>query len=605
VTPDRPAGPPRPAAVWHDPPQVDVERIRALESELSLPRPLAHLLVARGFDAPDGVRSHLRPRLDHLSSPDDYDDLGAAADRIERAIRSGETILVHGDFDADGLCSSALLTKWLRRLGARVEPFVPHRTEHGYDLGPAGLAAARTARAGLIVTVDCGIQACDAIDQARASGLDVIVTDHHTPGASLPEAVAVVHPLRTLGATADPHLCGAGVAFQLVRHLAARAGVPDDELWPDLDLVAIATIADLVPLTGDNRVLVRFGLRALERTTKPGLLALLRRARVEAPIDAGQVGYRLAPRLNAVGRMGSPLQALDLLLTDDPDRAERLADEAEALNERRRAVDRQTSDEALRMLGDFDPEQTWGIVLAREGWHPGILGIAASRVREQVHRPTVLISLDGTRGRGSGRSIPALHLHEALTRCAPHLRSFGGHRQAAGLELERDRLDEFRAAFNDEARRQLEGRDLRPEWSPDMRFDLSHSTLDTVRMLQYLGPHGMANPNPLLLAEGLEVCGAPREVGEGHLKLELAAGAARRPAIGFGLARRFAPADLHGARLDALFELDINRWRGRSEVQLVLRDLRPASAPRPPAAHPDSAATPTPPPSRPPTRPPS
>lgn len=583
MIPDRPAGPSQPAAVWHDPPTIDAAQVRGLESELSLPAPLARLLVARGLGAPDRARTHLRPRLDHLSSPEDYEGMGAAAERIEQAIRSGETILVHGDFDADGLCSCALLTTWLRRLGARVEPFVPHRTEHGYDLGPAGLSAARTADARLIITVDCGIVAFEAIDQAVASGLDVIVTDHHTPGSSPPAAVAVVHPRRSVGPTADPNLCGAGVAFQLVRHLAARAGVPDDELWPDLDLVAIATIADLVPLTGDNRVFARYGLRALERTTKPGLLALLRRAGVEPPIDAGHVGFRLAPRLNAVGRMGAAQDGLELLLTDDPDEAERLADAAEALNERRRTEDRRTSDEALRLLGDFDPDETWGIVLANEGWHPGILGIAASRVREQLHRPTVLISLDGARGRGSGRSIPALHLHEALSRCAPHLRTFGGHRQAAGLELDRDRLDDFRAAFNDEARRQLEGRDLRPEWSPDLLFELPHATLDTVRMLQYLGPHGMSNPSPLLLAQGLEVRGAPREVGQGHLKLELEAGGTRCPAIGFGLARRFAPGDLAGARLDALFELDINRWRGRSEVQLVLRDLR-HSGPPPSAA---------------------
>lgn len=575
MSPGRPRGFPLPEPVWHDPPHVADEAVRALAGALSLPEVLARLLIVRGVSTPEAARAHLRPRVEHLGAPGDYLDVDRAAARIEQAIDAGEVILVHGDFDADGLCATALLTRWLRRLGARVQPFIPHRTEHGYDLGAAGLGAAREAGARLIITVDCGIVAFGAAREVADADIDLIVTDHHTPGSSLPQAHAVVHPQRASVEGADASLCGAGIAFKLVQHLAARAGIGIEEVLADLDLVAIATIADLVPLTGDNRVLVRYGLRALEQTRSVGLIALMAAAGVEAPLDAGQVAYRLAPRLNAVGRMGSAQTALQLLLTEDPAEAQRLVELAEQLNQERRTHDRRASDQALEMLADADPAETWGIVLAHEAWHPGVLGIAASRVREQTGRPTVLVSLDGDLGRGSGRSVPAVHLHEALQRCADHLAAFGGHSQAAGLQVERAQLAAFRAAFNTEARRQLEGRDLRPEWRPDAQFNLRDASLETVRLLSYLGPHGAANPGPLLLARGVRVTGRPRVVGQAHLKLDLADGSTRVPAIGFGLAERIAAPSLDGAQVDALFELEVNHWRGRSEVQLRLRDLRP------------------------------
>ena len=375
-------------------------------------------------------------------------------------------------------------------------------------------------------------------------------------------------------------LCGAGVAFKLVQRLTELNGIPLESLLPDLDLVALATVADLVPLSGENRVLVRFGLRALERTTKPGLRALLDVVDVSSgPIDSGQVGFRVAPRINALGRLDDAAVALELLLTDDPGRARELADRAETVNRERQDEDRRTLDEALaRLDGTFDPAEDFGIVLDGDGWHPGVIGIVASRVVERVHRPVVMVARRDGRGRGSGRSIPGFHLHEALLRCAPLLDRFGGHRQAAGLELPVERIDEFRRAFNEVAREQLRDRDLRPEVRAEIDLAFVDADLRLVDLSRHLGPHGIGNPRPVFVARDLRVRGQPREVGRGHLKVTLEQDGVRREAIGFGLADRIAPASIVEGPVDALFQLSANEWRGRRSVQLKLKDLRPSGA---------------------------
>ena len=499
-----------------------------------------------------------------------------AAERLDRAISDGETILVHGDYDVDGIAATALLTGWLRRLGARVEAFVPHRLHDGYDLGDAGLERAASVGASVLLTADCGIVAHDAVARARDLGLDVIVTDHHTPSAALPDALAVVNPNRIDCDYPEGVLCGAGVAFKLVHRLVERRGGSLEDLLPDLDLVALATVADLVPLTGENRVLVRYGLRALARTTKVGLRALMRVAEVEGDeIDAGQVGFRLAPRINALGRLDDAAVALRLLLTDDAEEAGRLAAHADQINGERQDEDRRTLDEALgRLEVDYSDERDFGLVLAGDGWHPGVIGIVASRVVERVHRPVILIALRDGRARGSGRSVPGFDLHRALVSCASHLDRFGGHKQAAGLDMDPGNLEAFREAFNAVAREQLEGVDLRPEIRADIELHLGTSDLALADVLRHLGPHGMGNPRPVFFARGLRVVGSPREVGRGHLKLTLEQEGVTRPAIGFGLVARWAPESLSGQRVDALFHLTVNEYRGRRTAQLRLRDLR-------------------------------
>ena len=568
--------PPPPHPRWEVVQSPDPARVRALAGELSLPGPLCALLVVRGLVAPEEAKTFLRPVLDSLHPPEALKDLPKAVERIQRGIRDGETIFIHGDYDVDGMSGVALLTRWLRRLGGQVVPFIPHRLRDGYDLGPAGLQAAREAHASLLVTVDCGILAHEAVAGATASGMDVIVTDHHTPGDTLPGALAVLNPNRADASYPDSGLCGTGVAFKLCQALARVSRRTQEELYPFLDLVALATVADLVPLRGENRTLVRYGLRALAQTRNPGLLALLSTAGLEGKeITSGTVGFVLAPRLNAIGRLGDPEMALRLLLTEDPGEAMVLAQEAEALNRDRQAADRETLDEALRLLAtEFRPREEFGVVLAHEGWHPGVVGIVASRVAERVHRPTILVALDGDRGRGSARSIPGFHILDAIRAGADHLERFGGHRQAAGLDILAERLPAFKECFVEEARKRLSTEDLRPVLKVDLEVRLEEMTLDLFRLMKYLGPHGMANPRPLLLARGVKLIGTPRVVGKDHLKIRIRQGNATLDAIGFGLARRVPPQALTGGDLDMVFQLHDNEYRGVRSLQARLKDVR-------------------------------
>ncbi|MGH7554024.1 MAG: single-stranded-DNA-specific exonuclease RecJ, partial [Longimicrobiales bacterium] len=362
--------------------------LATLEKSLRLPGPLCRLLALRGYPIADDAKSFLKPRLEGLHDPFRLAGMDGAVARLERAIRSGETIVVHGDYDVDGICGATLYTRLLRRMDARVVAFVPNRLRDGYDLTRAGVRAAADAGAGVILTADCGTVAHEAIAAAGSAGIDVIVTDHHTPGPELPAAYAVVNPNRPDCTYPDKGLAGAGVAFKLCQALARARGVDAAELWYFLDLVAVATIADLAPLTGENRIFARFGLQVLQQTRNRGLHALARSAKIDGsePIAAGQVSHVLAPRINAVGRMGDAMRGVRLLLADDDAEATRLATEMERENDTRRAVDRDTLAQALAMLErDYDPSRDYGIVLAARGWHPGVIGIVASRVVEHVH----------------------------------------------------------------------------------------------------------------------------------------------------------------------------------------------------------------------------
>jgi len=574
--------PPPPRWVLGDPP--DPLRIDHLERDLDLPRPMCALLVARGYHDPDAAKTFLRPRLSELHPPETLPDLPLAVARVLSAIQNEETIFVHGDYDVDGMAGTALLTRWLEKLGGRVVPFVPHRVRDGYDLGDAGLEAAISAGASLLITVDCGILAHSAVEKAGTLGLDVIVTDHHATGGELPPALAVLNPSRADSVYPNPDLCGTGVAFKLCQGLAGARGIGEEELHPFLDLVGLATVADLVPLKDENRVLARYGLKALGRTQNLGLQALMATAGVSPDgVSAGKVGFALAPRLNALGRLGEPREGLRLLLTNQRDEARQLARVAEEVNRERQDADRQSLDEALEMLtGSFDPERDYGVVLASENWHPGVVGIVASRVAERIHRPAVLIAIDGNRGRGSARSIPDYHLLDGIRACGSLLERFGGHRQAAGMEIQRDLIPEFRKAFNAEARRTLAGTDLRPSLKVEVEVLLESVDQDLYRYLQYMGPHGIGNPGPSFLARGVALSGPGRIVGADHLKLRLRQGRKELEAIGFNLARRISPQALGTGPVDVVFQLQENEFRGVCQLQAHLKDIRPVDPPSAP-----------------------
>ncbi len=561
------------------PPPLDSGAVNALVTQLKLPEAIAGILVQRGYAEPESAKAFLRPRLQNLHDPWSMADMAKAVDRISAAIDAGELILVHGDYDVDGVCGSAMLARALRELGARVEVFVPNRLQDGYDFGPAGLAAAATLASRCVLTCDCGTMAHETIVAARSEGIDVVVSDHHTPPDQLPPAVAVLNPHRPDCNYPERVLCGSGVAFKLLHALFERRGQAVQALYKYLDLVAIPTVADLVPLTGENRVLTRFGLKVLQRTPNPGLRALLRVSGLKAgqAIGAGQIAFVIGPRLNAVGRMGDALRAVRLLLTDDEGEAAALAEVVDSENRLRQEEDRATLEQAKEILeATFDPEADWAIVLASERWHPGVIGIVASRVLERYYRPTVLIALAGDEGRGSGRSIPGFHLYEALKACAPHLQRFGGHRAAAGLQIRAANVQAFRERLNEVAHSRLSRDDLQPRLRVDLELPMGDVTAALWRFLTHFRPFGQGNPKPVFLARDVRLSAAPQVVGEEHLRLRLDVGGGATPqAIGFGLAGE-SEWLRESSRVDLAFQLGLKEWQGIEYVEAKVLDIRPS-----------------------------
>jgi single-stranded-DNA-specific exonuclease len=560
---------------WHLAEPPDPTRTGALAAELRIPEPLAALLVQRGFGAPALARAFLRPELERLSDPLAWADMRTAVDVIARALRARTPILVHGDYDVDGQCAAALLTRVLRSLGGEVHPFVPHRLRDGYDFGPAGLAEAERTGAGLIITCDCGVTAVDAVRAARDAGRDVVVTDHHLPDTVLPPATALVDPRRADCPSEDKDLCGAGVAFKLAQALVRTLGASENLPLHFLDYVALATVADVVPLRGENRILVRHGLKMLADSRWTGLRALVDAAGLAGrPVRAGHVGFILAPRLNAVGRIGDAKDGLRLLLSDDPTEAAALARDLETQNARRQELDQRILDEALERAEPAVAAGERALVLADDGWHPGVIGIVASRLVERYGRPTFLIAWDGERGRGSGRSIPAFHLHAALQRVGHTLEKFGGHAMAAGLSLRRDQFDAFRVAFLDVAAQLLAPEDLAPAQRVDLELPLGLVSADLERLMRHLEPCGSGNPAPVFGVRNARAVDA-RRVGEHHLKFTLDDGSGALPAIGFRWAD-VVPETWLAAPLDVAFRLERDEWRGRVRLQARIAAMAPS-----------------------------
>jgi single-stranded-DNA-specific exonuclease len=565
---------PAPILRWVVSPRPDPADVNRLAAQLGIPAALAALLVQRGHGNEADARSFLRPSVTALSDASAIAGMAEAVEAIAGAIRAGGTIMVHGDYDVDGQCATALLTRALRAAGADVVGFVPHRLRDGYDFGAAGLAAAQRLGVSLVITCDCGITAVDTARAAQAAGIGVVVTDHHLPGPELPPALAVVDPQRADDRSDARVLCGTGLAFKLVQALVPALGLPPNLPYHLLDLVALATVADVVPLTGENRILVRHGLRLLSESRWPGLRALIEAAGLAGrELRAGHLGYVLGPRLNAAGRIGDAADGLRLLLSDEPDEALELARRLEGLNVERQSLDHRMLDEALAQVEQgCHLERDAGFVLHAEGWHPGVVGIVASRLVERYGRPTFLIAFDGDIGKGSGRSISRFDLHAALLGCGDLLERYGGHQMAAGLTIRRDRLDEFRERFAAIARDVLGPDDLGPEQRVDLELGLHEANRELERMCRHLEPCGSGNASPVFGVRGVRFTGRSR-VGNGHLKGTLDDGATRLSAIGFQWADRVPW--LGDGLVDAAFRLESNDWNGYSTLQARLCALAP------------------------------
>jgi single-stranded-DNA-specific exonuclease len=504
----------------------------------------------------------------------------SAVARLMQSRRNGEKICVYGDYDVDGITGTALLVSFLRATGCTCSYFIPNRFDDGYGLNSASVESIIALGATLIVSVDCGITAVDEAALCRQRGVDLIIVDHHAPKAVMPDACAVLNPLQPGCGYPFKSLAGVGVAFNLLvalRSALRDAGAFQASAMPDLrkwlDLVALGTIADVVPLTGQNRIYAYHGLRQIAQPSRPGLQALKRVAGIEdGAVSCGQVGFRLAPRLNAAGRMESAVPGVDLLMSESLDESLLIAAELDTANAERQAIERRIFDEAVSIIesgGEYPGRRS--IVLASAEWHQGVVGIVASRLVERYHRPTILIALteDG-QGKGSGRSIPGFHLLDALEPCSRHLLRFGGHRYAAGIGLAAADVSPFAEAFEEVATRTLTDSDLVPRLAIDAEVEPGEVTKELALELKRLEPFGMGNPEPLLMLRGMTVV-ERRSVGEGHLRLRLARDGCSFGAIAFNLADRAT-----SGVIDIAFFPEMNEWNGSSSLQLRVKDLRSA-----------------------------
>ena len=553
---------------WTVPP-LDLRISRALARELGVGEVTAAVLARRGLTDPEAARHFLDAQLPG-HDPLLLGDMSAAVERIRAAVASGTRICVHGDYDVDGICATALAMLVLRELGADVAWHLPSRFEEGYGVSRETLARLADDGIGLVLTVDCGITAVEEIAEATRRGLDVVVTDHHRPGDTLPTCpIVATRP----SSYPFPELCGTGVVHKLGE---ALLGVEHPLVRRNLDLVALATIADVVPLVGENRALASAGLRALAATPRSGLQALMRSARVDpAAVDAGAVGFRLAPRINAAGRLGRPDVALELVLTEDVADARRLAGELEELNRERQAVEERILREAMAAV-EAMPEprrRRRGYVLWREDWHEGVIGIVASRLVDRFRRPIVLITRSHDSWKGSGRSIPQFDLHGALASCGTHLERFGGHRAAAGLSIDESRIEAFAEDFAAHADACLEEDDLFEVLTVDAVVSAQDLTLDLAEELGRLAPFGLGNPNVTLLVPATEAV-TPATVGEGkHLRFRVRQnGRDAGSAIAFGQGGHLDRLRAAGL-FDVAFRLEENHWNGTVAPQLVVRRI--------------------------------
>jgi single-stranded-DNA-specific exonuclease len=562
---------------WKFPDLTSQAEIAALAAELHIPQAAAQLLWHRGYRDPERAAHFLNPRIEDLHDPFLLKDMDRAVARIRQAVAARESIEIHGDYDVDGVTSTVVLTKALELIGSDAGWHIPHRLNDGYGMQPAAVDEAFARGVRLIISVDNGTRADAAILRARELGIDVIVTDHHLPEKELPPALAIVNPSRTDCDYPNPNLCGAGVALKLAHALLLGLNWPEAKLCRVLDsflkLVAIATVADIVPLTGENRIIVKYGLAGLGNVKNPGLRALLDVAGFKDKIpNATEVGFRIAPAINASGRMDSAGQAVRMFLTGDPAEAESIARELFTLNQERQTAERAIVQEILeRCVAQPVSDSDAALVFWGEGWHRGVVGIVASRVMQRYHRPAVVMGVENGVAQGSGRSIEAFHLLDALESMRDIFTKFGGHAHAAGLTMSADQLEGFRDRLQRYAARRLTAEDMCPVVAIDALLDLSDVTEDLWAALNQIAPFGRDNPRPLFGMRGAKLAGTPQLWKEKHLKLPVTQGGRTVIMKGFGMAE--LAVELEGlSYADITFEIERDWYGG---LGLLARHCRP------------------------------
>lgn len=553
--------------------QTNQKLQKEISQSLNISEVLAQILINRGVTTVEEARNFLTCNLTDLHSPFLLKGMEKAVQRIKKAINKGERIMVWGDYDIDGITGTYLLVSVLEKMGAEVYYYLPNRLEEGYGLNRKGAQLGKRKSVNLLITVDCGISGCQTISYLKKLGIETIVTDHHQPQeGSLPGALAIINPLQEDCPYPYKYLSGAGIAFKLA---CALIDNQEDILDRYLDVVALGTVGDIVPLTGENRILVKHGLINLNQTKKLGLKALIEISGLsKKEINSEHIGYILGPRINASGRLGSPEDSLRLLLSRTEEEAYRLARRLNDGNRLRQKIESQTLQEAIEQVeSQINFKEHNIIVLGAPHWHQGVIGIVASRLVERYLRPTIMMSLEEDFGRGSGRSIGNFHLLEAVTRCKDLLEEYGGHKRACGLKIKRERFSEFLKTINQVAKEILSPEDLIPALEIDVQLPLFNLDENLIGQLNSLAPFGTDNPRPLICSYGLKVRTEPSLVGDNHIKFWVTDGRLTCEAIGYNKAGIF-PHLKAGQKIDLVYTPSINNWQGNFSIQLKVEDIR-------------------------------
>ncbi len=560
---------------WNLAEQNSPSLAREIARELEIPQVISQILVNRGIDNVTDMKRFFYPSLDDLSNPMELEGVPIAVERIIKALANREKIIIFGDYDVDGITATALLYLVMNRFGADVLYYLPDRIDEGYGLSRSGIDEAADKGVSLLISVDCGITGIEEVEYAKTRGIDCIITDHHEPGEKLPEATALVDP--KLSETSSVHdLAGVGVAFKLAHALFDELGEDKTELYEHLDLAGLGTIADIVPLTGENRILAKFGLRQLESTKKPGLKSLLQVTGLWGnELFSWNVVFVLAPRLNAVGRIGSAESAFELLTTFDHTRAIQMARFLDEENIKRKKLDEHIFAEAIDMVeNNIDLENERAIVLESSDWHVGVIGIVASRLVERYHRPTVLVSTTDGAGQGSARSIPTFHLLDAVKESSDFLIKYGGHKYAAGLCIDPEQIVNFRESFVKVANKQLTAEDMIPHLKLDAQLDPDDISMDLLNWLKLFSPYGPKNMRPIFLLEKAEIIKPTKIVGKNHLKFKVLNSKRGFDAIGFGMGDMKTKIDNAIEPVHLAFVVESNNYYGYPQVQLRLKDIK-------------------------------
>jgi single-stranded-DNA-specific exonuclease len=550
--------------------------VREINSQLNLNPIIVRILASRNIDTPAKIERFLNSSLNDLCDPYLLSQTDIAVERIIRALRENEKMMIFGDYDVDGITATALMFLVLNKLGGDVSYYLPNRLLEGYGLSEDGILEAQNRGVKLIITVDCGITAYDEINFAKQKGIDCIITDHHEPGDKHLDAVAVINPKQNGGGGPGSELSGVGVAFKLAQALYQKLEQDHTELEDHLDLVALGTAADIVPLIDENRILTKFGMKQITKTTKSGLKSLIFVSGIMGKeINTGQVMFLLAPRINAVGRLGDAEKAIRLLTTKDESLAAELARFLDAENRKRKNIDEGTLEQALEMIDrEVNLEEDKVIILSSVNWHPGVIGIVASRIVERYHRPTVMISIDKDEGKGSARSIASFHLYDALKECEDLLLKYGGHKYAAGLSILPEKIPQFKQKLKEVAYRKLKAEDLIPGLCIDAEIELEQIDDGLADLLEKFAPFGPQNTRPIFLTRNLEIIGQPYVVGNNHLKLKVGKGGVVFDAIGFGFGDWIKPLSMTKIGMDLVYVIEKVEWNGESKTQLRIKDIK-------------------------------